>query len=60
MMDLGCGLIVDLKPFGIDRAQVQSIVEQGVDIICFSEDKLLGGHNAGLSLSIVEKLRDHQ
>ena len=63
MMDLGCGLIVDLKPFGIDRGtQVQSIVEKGVDLICFSGDKLLGGPQCGIIVGtkvMIEKLRNH-
>jgi len=63
MMDLGCGLIVDLKPYGIDRGtRVQSIVEKGVDIICFSGDKLLGGPQCGIIVGtqkMIKTLRNH-
>ncbi|MEG2295269.1 MAG: L-seryl-tRNA(Sec) selenium transferase [Oscillospiraceae bacterium] len=47
--DVGSGLLVDLKPFGVlDEPTVLESVKAGVDIISFSGDKLLGGSQAGI------------
>jgi L-seryl-tRNA(Ser) seleniumtransferase len=47
--DIGSGCLVDLKPYGItDEPQVQESIAAGVDLICFSCDKLLGGPQAGI------------
>jgi L-seryl-tRNA(Ser) seleniumtransferase len=47
--DIGSGCLVDLKPYGIvDEPLVQDSVSAGVDLICFSGDKLLGGPQAGI------------
>jgi L-seryl-tRNA(Ser) seleniumtransferase len=47
--DIGSGCLVDLRPFGIaDEPLVQDSVRAGVDLICFSCDKLLGGPQAGI------------
>ena len=63
MMDLGCGLMVDLSPFGIHRGtQVQTIVDSGVDLTCFSGDKLLGGPQCGILVGKAEwiqRLKKH-
>ena len=60
-LDLGSGLMVDLAPHGISGATtVQAAVESGVDLVCFSGDKLLGGPQAGIivgSAEHVQKLR---
>lgn len=47
--DIGSGCLVDLKPYGIaDEPMVQESLNAGVDLICFSGDKLLGGPQAGI------------
>jgi L-seryl-tRNA(Ser) seleniumtransferase len=47
--DIGSGCLVDLKPYGIiDEPPVQDSIVAGVDLVCFSSDKLLGGPQAGI------------
>ena len=47
--DIGSGCLVDLRPHGIaDEPLVQESIRTGVDLICFSCDKLLGGPQAGI------------
>jgi len=47
--DLGSGALLDLKDFGIETEPlVQDSVKAGVDVACFSGDKLIGGPQAGI------------
>lgn len=61
--DAGSGLLEDLRKYGvIDEPVVRDIVEQGVDVVSFSGDKLLGSVQAGLiagKQAIVSRLRKH-
>jgi L-seryl-tRNA(Ser) seleniumtransferase len=61
--DAGSGLLEDLRKYGvIDEPVVGQIVEQGVDVVSFSGDKLLGSVQAGLIVGrrdIVSRLRKH-
>jgi L-seryl-tRNA(Ser) seleniumtransferase len=59
--DLGGGLLVDLGVAGLEREPVVGAsVAAGVDVVCFSTDKALGGPQGGAIVgraAIVEKLR---
>jgi L-seryl-tRNA(Ser) seleniumtransferase len=47
--DIGSGCLLDLKPYGIaNEPLVQESIAAGVNLICFSGDKLLGGPQAGI------------
>jgi L-seryl-tRNA(Ser) seleniumtransferase len=59
--DLGAGSLVDLTPHGFPQeAYAPGRLRTGVDLICFSGDKLFGGPQAGILLGrseIIEKMR---
>jgi L-seryl-tRNA(Ser) seleniumtransferase len=59
--DLGSGALVDLKEFGIESEPlVQRSIRAGVDVACFSGDKLIGGPQAGIIVgkaSIIQRIR---
>jgi L-seryl-tRNA(Ser) seleniumtransferase len=59
--DLGSGALHDLEAFRGEPTVADSL-RAGVDVVCFSGDKLLGGPQAGILVGrreIVERLRKH-
>jgi len=47
--DLGSGALVNLKAYGLEpEPLIQNSIKAGVDVACFSADKLIGGPQAGI------------
>jgi L-seryl-tRNA(Ser) seleniumtransferase len=61
--DNGSGALLDTAAYGFaHEPTIQESLEAGVDLICFSGDKLLGGPQAGIIIGrkdLVDKIRKH-
>lgn len=61
--DLGGGALIDTATYGLDHEPtVLESIAAGVDLVCFSGDKLLGGPQAGILVgrkAIIDQLKRH-
>lgn len=61
--DAGSGALVDLSAFGMrDEPLIPDLIREGVDVVTFSGDKLLGSTQAGIVVGrrdLVERIRKH-
>ena len=59
--DLGSGCLIDLAPYGVkDEPVVAVSLRQGISVVSFSGDKMLGGPQAGIiagSQPLIDRIR---